>query len=326
MLTEPRLSCRAAGAAVMLHLVTPHGVLAHTVPIPEIAASGSAETTDSGAPALSANVPNVEQISAASEKIVTREEVLAIPVSRPGEVLEVVPGLVITQHSGEGKANQYFLRGFNLDHGTDLAIWIDGMPVNMRTHGHGQGYADINFLIPELIQFVQIRKGPYFADEGDFSSAGAVHIDLVNRLNKNLVEGTVGSFGYRRGLGIGNQKVGNGNLLVAAEAVNYNGPWDVPDKVRKLNGVMRYAEGDRDNGLTITGMAYHNHWNSTDQVALRAIDTGIIGRFGTLNSTDGGKSSRYSMSGPVAGEDLDLARRPTAPSRGCSTRRTSAAG
>ena len=113
-------------------------------------------------------------------------DVNARPFARPGEALEVVPGLIVTQHSGEGKANQYFLRGFNLDHGTDLAIRVDGMPVNMPTHGHGQGYADINFMIPELIQSVNVRKGPYFADVGDFGSAGAVAIDYINRLPKNI--------------------------------------------------------------------------------------------------------------------------------------------
>ena len=126
-----------------------------------------------------------------------------MPFSRPGEALEVVPGLIVTQHSGEGKANQYFLRGFNLDHGTDLAIKVDGMPVNMPTHGHGQGYADINFMIPELIQSVNVRKGPYYADVGDFGSAGSVAIDYLNKLPKNIAEMTIGSFGYRRGAGGG---------------------------------------------------------------------------------------------------------------------------
>ncbi len=115
-------------------------------------------------------------VTSASERNVSGAEVNAWPFSRPAEALEVVPGLIVTQHSGDGKANQYFLRGFNLDHGTDLAISVDDMPVNMRTHAHGQGYADLNFLIPELIASVNIRKGPYFADEGDFSSVGSVHV------------------------------------------------------------------------------------------------------------------------------------------------------
>jgi hypothetical protein len=208
-----------------------------------------------------------------------------------------VPGLIVTQHSGEGKANQYFLRGFNLDHGTDLAITVDGMPVNMPTHGHGQGYADINFLIPELVQSVNVRKGPYYADQGDFASAGAVGIDYVNKLPKNLAELTFGSFGYQRALAAGSTSVGEGTLLAAIEANKYNGPWDVPDNVRKLNGVLRYSQGTTTDGFTLSAMAYSNGWTSTDQVAQRAIDQGLIDRFGSLDPTDGGTSSRFSLSG-----------------------------
>jgi outer membrane receptor protein involved in Fe transport len=240
--------------------------------------------------------PENLQPTAASEGRISGEQLNARPASRVGEALEAVPGLIVTQHSGEGKANQYFLRGFNLDHGTDLAISVDGMPVNMPTHGHGQGYADINFLIPELVQSVNVRKGPYFADQGDFASAGAVGIDYVNKLPKNLAEISVGSFGYRRGLAAGSTAVGAGTLLAAAEANTYNGPWDVSDNVRKLNGVLRYSQGTATDGFTLSGMAYSNGWNSTDQVAQRAIDQGMIGRFGSLDPTDGGTSSRFSLS------------------------------
>nr|WP_249166420.1 TonB-dependent receptor plug domain-containing protein [Bradyrhizobium sp. JYMT SZCCT0428] len=240
------------------------------------------------------------QPTAASAVRISGAEVNAVPFLRPGEALEAVPGLIVTQHSGEGKANQYFLRGFNLDHGTDLSIKVDGMPVNMPTHGHGQGYADINFLIPELIQSLNVRKGPYFSDVGDFSSAGSVEIDYLTRLPKNLAELTVGSFGYRRGVAAGSVAVGAGTLLSAIEGVKYNGPWDVPDDVRKINGVMRYSQGTVTDGLTLTAMAYSNAWNSTDQVAQRAIDQGVIGRFGTLDPTDGGVASRFSLSGNFA--------------------------
>lgn len=228
--------------------------------------------------------------------IFTGAEMNARPAARVGELLEVVPGLIVTQHSGEGKANQYFLRGFNLDHGTDLAISVDGMPVNMPTHGHGQGYADINFLIPELVRSVNVRKGPYFADQGDFASAGAVAIDYANRLSKNLAELTLGSFGYRRVLAAGSTAAGQGTLLAAFEGVRYDGPWDVPDHVRKLNGVLRYSQGTATDGFTLSGMAYANGWNATDQIAQRAIDQGSIGRFGSLDPTDGGVSSRFSLS------------------------------
>ncbi|NEV01617.1 TonB-dependent receptor [Bradyrhizobium sp. UFLA 03-164] len=237
------------------------------------------------------------QPTAASARQISGGEVNARPVSRVGEVLEAVPGLIVTQHSGEGKANQYFLRGFNLDHGTDLAITVDGMPVNMPTHGHGQGYADINFLIPELIQSMDVRKGPYYADKGDFASAGAVGINYLNGLPKNTAELTVGSFGYQRATAAGSTKVGDGTLLAAFEANKYNGPWVVPDDIRKLNGVLRYSQGTATDGFSLTAMGYSNGWNSTDQVAQRAIDQGLIDRYGSLDPTDGGTSSRLSLSG-----------------------------
>jgi outer membrane receptor protein involved in Fe transport len=257
--------------------------------------------TGGGASADSEQAP----VAAASEQNFTGADVNARPFSRPAEALEVVPGLMVTQHSGDGKANQYFLRGFNLDHGTDLAISVDGMPVNMRTHGHGQGYADLNFLIPELIGSVNVRKGPYFADEGDFSSVGSVHVGLIDTIQKSMALATVGSFGYRRALGITSTKAGEGNLLIAGEANTYNGPWDNPDKLRKLNAVVRYTEGTVANGFSLTGMAYSNRWNSTDQIPLRAITSGLVGRYGALDPTDGGNSDRFSLSGRWAQSDKD---------------------
>ena len=149
-----------------------------------------------------------EPTNAASEKRFSGETLNTRPLQRPGDILEATPGLAVTQHSGEGKANQYFLRGMNLDHGTDLAIWLDGMPVNMRTHGHGQGYADINFLIPELVQQMTVKKGPYWAEEGDFASAGSLRLAYLDRLESNVVQGTGGSFGYWRGLAAGTTAAG----------------------------------------------------------------------------------------------------------------------
>jgi len=238
----------------------------------------------------------------ASQITIAGEDLNARPVTRPGEILEAVPGLMVTQHSGDGKANQYFLRGFNLDHGTDLAISLDGMPVNMRTHAHGQGYADLNFLIPELLSSINIRKGPYFADEGDFSSVGSVHINLLDSI-KTMASMTVGSFGYRRGLGVTSTKLGEGTLLVAGEVNAYNGPWDNPDDLRKLNGVMRYSQGTSENGFSLTGMAYVNRWNSTDQIPSRAVASGEIGLYGALDPSDGGNSNRFSLSGRWAQTD-----------------------
>jgi outer membrane receptor protein involved in Fe transport len=232
---------------------------------------------------------------------VTGEEINARPVTRPGEVLESAPGLIVTQHSGEGKANQYFLRGYNLDHGTDMAIWVDDVPINLRTHAHGQGYSDLNWLMPETVNAVEVRKGPYYADEGDFGSAGNLHIGLIDTATKNIASLTTGSFGYERIFGMGSSKLGDGNLLLAGEANTYNGPWVNPDDVRKFNGLARYSQGTALDGFAITGMAYSNKWNSTDQVPQRAIDSGVLPLYGEEDPTDGGNTDRFLLSGKIAG-------------------------
>jgi outer membrane receptor protein involved in Fe transport len=239
----------------------------------------------------------LRSVDAASAGVITGAQINSRPITRPGEVLEEVPGLIITQHSGEGKANQFFLRGFNLDHGTDIAISVDGMPVNMRTHAHGQGYADLNFLIPELVGAVEFHKGPYFVRDGDFASAGSVRIDYLDKLNRNIALTTLGSFGFKRVLSAASAPLGEGNLLVAGEAQVYDGPWAVPDTLRKFNGVVRYSQGTALDGFALTGMAYWAKWNATNQIPERAVAEGIIGRYGTLDPTDGGDTGRFSLSG-----------------------------
>jgi outer membrane receptor protein involved in Fe transport len=233
---------------------------------------------------------------AASQGTVTSKLIESRPTLRPAEVLEFVPGVIVTQHSGDGKANQYFLRGFNLDHGTDFATFVDGMPVNMPTHAHGQGYSDLNWLIPELVDRIDYKKGPYYADEGDFSSAGAAHIRLFGNLPKGIASLTVGEHRYERALITKSLALGDGNLLYAIEAAHNNGPWDNPEKFHRLNGVLRYSLVDGNSRSSITAMAYSAGWNSTDQVPQRAVDQGLIGRFGAIDPTDGGQTSRYSVS------------------------------
>ena len=233
---------------------------------------------------------------AASQGVITTELIVNRPALRTGELLEFVPGLIVTQHSGDGKANQYFLRGFNLDHGTDFATYVDGMPVNMRTHAHGQGYSDLNFLIPELVQRIDYKKGPYFAGEGDFASAGSARIRLADKLPQGQASVSVGQHGYVRGVVADSLSAGPGTLLVGLEVHRNNGPWDVPERVRKYSGVLRYSQGTPDDGFSVTGMAYKNSWNATDQVPLRAVESGQIGRFGSLAPSDGGDTSRYSLS------------------------------
>lgn len=235
----------------------------------------------------------------ASEGIVSGERLRAMPLLRPGEVMEMVPGLMVTQHAGDGKANQYFLRGFNLDHGTDFATFVAGMPVNMPSHAHGQGYTDLNFLIPELVQKVHYQKGPYDAQVGDFASAGTAHIDYLRQMDSPLAQVTLGQGGFRRILLAGSPTAdaGQGKLLYGLEMFRNDGPWQTPEDLRKLNGVLRYSDGSALNGFALTAMAYRSQWTSTDQVAQRAIDQGLIGRFGSLDSTTGGQTQRYSLSG-----------------------------
>ena len=237
----------------------------------------------------------VSNMQAASAGDVSQDQLASQPLLRPGAVLENVPGLIVTQHSGEGKANQYFLRAFNLDHGTDLATEVDDMPVNMPTHAHGQGYSDLNFLIPELVSDLHFKKGPYYADEGDFATAGAVRMDLVNEIPDSATLG-FGEDGYRRALLMGSTALGGGTLLGAGDVYHNDGPFDNPDDYNRLNGVLRYYHGTAQDFFTVTGMTYSGKWNSTDQVPAHAITDGIIGRYGSLNPSDGGTSSRSSLS------------------------------
>lgn len=227
---------------------------------------------------------------------VTKKQLDARPAYRPGELLEAVPGLIVSQHSGEGKANQYYLRGFNLDHGTDLRTSVDGVLVNQRSNSHGQGWTDLNFVIPELATGLEYKKGPYYASEGDFSSAGAVSLKYADRLDHGIASLGFGSNGYRRVLLADSPALDNGHLLYALEALHNDGPFVHPDAYTKLNGVLRYSEGDAANGFNVTAMGYHAHWHSTDQIPERAVDAGQLGRFDTIDPSDGGDSHRYSLS------------------------------
>ncbi len=266
-----------------------------------MSAVGAHESSELSAVEVRARAENLEGIAGSgSEGVVSSQRLAAVPILRPGEALEMVPGLIVTQHAGDGKANQYFLRGFNLDHGTDFATFVGGVPVNMPGHAHGQGYTDLNFLIPELVEQIHFRKGPYFAEEGDFSSAGAAHIDYFRRLDASLAQLTVGRNGYARSLLAGSPRVGSGSLLYGLELFHNDGPWEVEENYRKFNGVLRYSQGTRNDGFALTGMAYRGTWTSTDQVAQRAIASGRVGRFGTLDPSTGGETSRYSLSGEWA--------------------------
>ena len=221
------------------------------------------------------------------------QEIQDRPLLRSGEVLEAVPGVIITQHAGGGKANQYFLRGFNLDHGTDFAIFLDGMPLNLPSHAHGEGYSDMNTVIPEFVKRVNFEKGPYYADVGNYGSAGSAHLEFFKTLPENFFKVEGGNDRYGRAVFGVSHKFGQGNLLYGGEAYHDDGPWKHPDDYYKFNGLLTYSRGGDADGLSFTALAYHGKWNSSDQIAENAVP--LVGFFGTLDPTDGGKSQRYSL-------------------------------
>ena len=214
------------------------------------------------------------------------------PILRSGEILETVPGVIITQHAGGGKANQYFLRGFNLDHGTDFAVFLDDMPLNLPSHAHGEGYADMNAVIPEFVQRVDYEKGPYDAEVGNYGSAGSAYLQFYQTLPQDFVTLEGGMFGFERGVFGVSQKLGPGNILFGGEEYHDDGPWNNPDDYWKFNGILTYSRGDELNGFSVTARGYHGQWNSSDQIPA---SFGTTNLFGALNPTDGGNSQRYSL-------------------------------
>lgn len=236
-----------------------------------------------------------EAISA-SEGIIGQQEILNRPMLRAGEILELVPGMVVTQHSGTGKANQYFLRGFNLDHGTDFATSIDHMPINMRSHGHGQGYTDLNFIIPETISTITFKKGAYFGQVGDFSGAGGADFNTVNQKQTTQLSATLGQDNFQRYLLAGGIALDNDHINYAFEFNGYDGPWtDIKEDLDKTNVFLSYNSKLKNGDLKVTFMGYDNTWNSADQIPQRAVDSGIIDELGSLDTSLGGNSSRYSI-------------------------------
>ena len=233
--------------------------------------------------------------SSATVGTATSEQLDLRPVLRTGELLEVVPGLIVTQHSGSGKANQYFLRGFNLDHGTDLATSVDGVPVNMPTHAHGQGYTDINFVIPELVESIEYRKGTYYADTGNFSAAGAVNLRYRSALDAPFVAVESGDDDYLRGLLAASPQIGGGTMLMAVEHSTTNGPWLLEERFHKTNALLRYSRETSGGRFAVTAQGYDGEWRSTDQIPLRAVQSGALDRFGFVDPTNGGESHRYTL-------------------------------
>jgi len=227
--------------------------------------------------------------TSASQGRIAYSDFAVRPLQRPGELIEAVPGLVATQHSGAGKANQYFLRGFNLDHGTDLAASLDGVPLNLPSHGHGQGYLDLNILTPEFVHDISFRKGPYAAENGDFATAGAVAFETADHLHGDGMQAWIGENAYYRAVG---SKALSQNLLVAADVSSARGPWTTPEDLKKVNLLGRAIVS----GWSVTALAYDARWTATDQIPRRAVQSGAIGRLDAVDATDGGDTSRYILS------------------------------
>ncbi|WP_299079752.1 TonB-dependent receptor [uncultured Paraglaciecola sp.] len=241
-------------------------------------------------------VSQIGETISASEGVIGQQEILNRPMLRIGEILELVPGMVVTQHSGTGKANQYFLRGFNLDHGTDFATFIDDMPVNMRTHGHGQGYTDLNFIIPESVQTITFKKGAYYGQVGDFSGAGSAAFNTVNTPQTTQLSATIGEDDFQRYLFAGGVAVDDDHINYAIEYNSYDGPWtDIEEDLDKTNVLLSYNSKLKNGELKVTFMGYDNAWNSADQIPERAVTAGIIDELGSLDTSLGGNSSRYSI-------------------------------
>jgi outer membrane receptor protein involved in Fe transport len=237
----------------------------------------------------------LSQAATASEGQADFKELAERPFVRRSEILEVVPGLVTTQHAGGGKATQYFLRGFNLDHGTDFAVSVDRMPINMRSHAHGQGYADLNGLLPELVKSVDYTKGTYTARNGDLSTAGSADFVLWDSLPSGVASVEFGEYNYYRGLIADTFDLGSGKLTLGGEWSTYDGPWDREENFERWNAFARYFQGDEENHFSLTGMGYSGTWDSSDQIPQRAVDGGLIGQYGNLDDTNGGDSHRYSL-------------------------------
>jgi outer membrane receptor protein involved in Fe transport len=282
---KPARNAAAMQAALIFLIASARAAQAQT--IEEVTVTGSA----------------IRASDTATQGTVSAQDLEEFPTYRPGELLETVPGLIVVQHSAEGKANQYFLRGFNLDHGTDIDISLDDMPVNLRTHAHGQGYSDLNFMIPELVSGIDYSKGPYFADKGDFDTAGAVSIHYVDTLPHDLASVSAGTLGDYRGFAAMSRPWGAGNVLLATEYDHVDGPWQIPDNFNKGNLVLRYSQGAPNNGFSITGMFMDDAWHATNQIPERAVQSGLINLYGPLDPTDGGSSERYSLSGKYVDTD-----------------------
>ncbi|WP_066223253.1 TonB-dependent receptor [Formosa haliotis] len=224
-------------------------------------------------------------------------DIQASPVKSSQEILRKVPGLIIGQHAGGGKAEQIFLRGFDIDHGTDINLTVDGLPVNMVSHAHGQGYSDLHFVIPETIENINFGKGPYFADKGNFATAGYVNLGLKKTIDNNYVSLEAGQFNTNRLMGMFNVlDTENSSAYIASELSLTDGPFDSPQNFNRFNILGRYnykLAGNQE--LNVTASYFQSKWDASGQIPQRAVDDGSIDRFGAIDDTEGGETSRTNL-------------------------------
>jgi len=283
----PGTASEAAGPAVS----PPAPAAASAAPV------SAAPTVDLDEVVVTGRAANlVGRAGSASSGSVGQADLNERPLLRPAEVLEAVPGLLITQHSGDGKANQYFTRGFNLDHGTDFAFSVDGVPVNEPSNAHGQGYADLNFMIPELVQTVNYTKGPFNIEVGDFATAGSANFIYPTVLKNGIGSLTMGENGYERALAASQLPLLGGNLIYALEIDAYDGPWQVPERMKKYDGFLHYSVGPSFNRWVISHSAYEASWDATNQMPQDMISANLLSPYGNLSPTDGGRRDRDFLS------------------------------
>lgn len=263
---------------------------------PAPASASAAPQGDSVIVVTASRLDLLGRATTASQGVITQKEVALRPIYRPGQLYESIPGLVVTVHSGEGKANQYLIRGYNLDHGTDFANFVDDMPVNRPTNTHGQGYSDINFLIPQIVSGIAFTKGPFDAGIGDFGAVASAHTGLANDIPTQMTV-TVGTDRFQDIFAGGTwHMAGGGRLLAALELGHYDGPWHPGSDFKKINAALRYSQGTARDGFSLTGMLYQSAGGLITDQPLRAIEAGLIDRYGTLDPTDHSQSLRYSLS------------------------------
>ena len=291
-----------ASATAFALLLGAQGVRAQTTPPAPVdaRAAGKPATRVSEVVVTASRLNLLGVAQTASQGTVTREEIALRPTYRVGQLYEAIPGLVVTAHSGESKANQYELRGFDLDHGTDFASFIDGMPVNQGTNLHGQGYSDQSYLIPQMAGGIDYTKGPYYAANGDFSAVGSAHVRLLDWI-PDQVSASVGTLGDDDVFVGGTHPIDHQNRILAGfEFAHADGPWDPPSNYNKINAIARFIHGDADDGFSVTGLYNRSAGLLETDQPLRAIQEGLIGRYGVLDPTDRGRTERFSVSGDYA--------------------------